>query len=189
MTDARDLHRRAGALAAGVIARIPAGQLGAPTPCTDWDVRALINHVTGGNLRFAALLAGEPGPDRIQDVLGGDPLAAFRDSFSRLAEAFDRPGILDQVFPTPIGEGPGSMLVGMRTAELTMHSWDLAVATGQPRDFDPELVAFAEGRFRALPLPRAGQGPFAPEQPAPEGAGQADRMAAFAGRSVPADLP
>ena len=72
----------------------------------------------------------------------------------------------------------------MRITELTIHAWDIAAATGQPRDLDPELVGFADGFLRSRPIPRDVNGPFAPEQPAPAGAGDADRLAAFAGRPV-----
>ena len=101
MDDPRVLHRRAGENAADVIARIPAERLGDPTPCTEWDVRGVINHMVNGNLRFAALVAGKPGPERGEDVLGNNPLAAFRGSVGELCAAFDREGVLDQTFPTP----------------------------------------------------------------------------------------
>ncbi len=77
MADPRDLHRRAGGMAADVIAGVRPDQLGSATPCTEWDTRALINHVVGGNLGFAAMVAGEHGPGPGEDVLGGEPLAAF----------------------------------------------------------------------------------------------------------------
>ena len=186
VADPRDLHRRAGSMAADVIARVRPDQLGNATPCTEWDVRALINHIAGGNLRFAAMVAGEHGPGPDEDVLGGEPLAGFLDSFGGLCAAFDREGFLEQVFPTPLGEGPGELLVAMRITELTIHAWDASSATGQPRDLDPGLVAFADGVLRSRPIPRGVNGPFAPEQPAPAGATDADRLAAFAGRPVPA---
>lgn len=186
MEDPRELHRRAGAMAADVIARIGPEQLSDPTPCTEWDVRAVINHMANGNLRVAAMVTGGSGPDRSEDVLGDDPPTAFRDSLDRLCAAFDRKGVLEQAFPTPFGEGPGRLLVAMRVSELTIHTWDLAAATGQLRDLDPELVVFTDSAFRARPIPRGGESPIGPEQPAPSGAMAADRLAAFAGRKVPA---
>ena len=185
MADLRHIHRRAGGMASDVIACVRPAQLAHATPCTEWDVRALINHVVGGNLRFAAMVTGEPAPGG-DDVLGGDPLASFRDSFGRLCEAFDRPDFLGQVFPTPLGEGPGTLLVELRVVELTVHTWDVAAAIGRPRDLDPELVAFVAGVLRSRPIPRGVNGPFAAEQPSPPGAADADRLAAFAGRVVPA---
>jgi uncharacterized protein (TIGR03086 family) len=185
MDDPRALHRQAGEMAADVIAKIPAERLGDPTPCTEWDVRAVINHMANGNLRIAGLVTGGPRPDRGEDVLGDDPLAAFRDSLDRVSAAFDRDGVLEQTFTMPFGEGPGARLVTVRTCDLTIHTWDLAAATGQPRDLDPGLVAFADQAFRAAPVPRGGPSPFGPEQPAPDGATPADQMAAYFGRKVP----
>ncbi len=77
-------------MAADIIASVRPDQLGNATPCTEWDVRALISHIVGGN---------GPGPD--EDVLGGEPLACFLDSFGGLCAAFDREGLLEEVFPTP----------------------------------------------------------------------------------------
>jgi uncharacterized protein (TIGR03086 family) len=186
MDDPRALHRQAGEMAADVISKIPAERLGDPTPCTEWDVRAVINHMVNGNLRIAGLVTGGPQPDRGEDVLGDDPLAAFRDSLDRVSAAFDREGVLEQTFAMPFGEGPGAQLVTVRTCDLMMHTWDLAAATGLPRDLEPGLVAFAEKALQGTPIPRRGQGSFGPEQPAPDGATPADRLAAYFGRKVPA---
>jgi uncharacterized protein (TIGR03086 family) len=186
VADPRDLHRRAGGMTADVIACVRPDQLGNATPCTEWDVRALISHIVGGNLRFAAMVVGEHGPGSDEGVLGGEPLAGFLDSFGGLCAAFDREGFLEEVFSTPLGEGPGELLVALRITELTIHTWDVAAATGQRRHLDPGLVAFTDGVLRSRPIPRGINGPFAPEQPAPAGATDADRLAAFAGRPVPA---
>jgi uncharacterized protein (TIGR03086 family) len=171
-------------MAADVIAGIRPDQLEDATPCTEWDVRALIGHVVGGNLSFATMVAGEPGPGGGADVLGSDPLAAFQDSFDRLCTAFDGAGVLERVYPTPLGQGPGMALVALRVTELTVHTWDLVAATGQLRDFDPELVGYVDSVLRSQPIPRGVNAPFAPEQPAPAGGTEADRLAAFAGRVV-----
>ena len=184
MVDPRDLHRRAGGMAADVIARVRPDQLGNVTPCTEWDVCTLISHLTAGSRGFAAMVAGEPGPERDEDGPGAGALTSFLDALGGLCAAFERQGFLEQVFPTPLGEGPGELLVAMRITELTIHAWDIAAATGQPRDLDPELVGFTDGFLRSRPIPRDVNGPFAPEQPAPAGTGDTDRLAAFAGRMV-----
>ncbi len=186
MDDPRPLHRRAGELTGGLIDKITPAQLGLPTPCSQWDVRALINHIVNGQLRFTAVLKSEPGPERGDDVLGADPAADFRSSFAGLSAIFDEDGFLERTVPTPFGEAQGARLVAMRATELTLHGWDLAAATGQSRLFDPELVAFASATFRAQPVPRADGGPFGPEQVVPELATDADLLAAHAGRAVPA---
>lgn len=185
MNDSRAMHRQAGELVGQLIDETSDAQFGLPTPCSEWDVRALINHLVNGQLRFTAALKGEPGPERSDDVLGDNPAADFRSSFAGLSAMFDEDGFLERTVPTPFGEAPGARLVAMRVTELTLHAWDLAVATGQSRVFDPELVAFANATLRAQPIPRADGGPFGPEQLVPELATDADLLAAFAGRAVP----
>ncbi len=104
MDDPRPLHRRAGELTGGLIDKITPAQLGLPTPCSQWDVRALINHIVNGQLRFTAVLKSEPGPERGDDVLGADPAADFRSSFAGLSAIFDEDGFLERTVPTPFGE-------------------------------------------------------------------------------------
>lgn len=135
------MHRRAGAAAADLIAGVTPEQFGNPTPCSEWDVRALINHMTVGNRLFAAVLTGDPIPDHTVDMLGTDPQAAFRDSFDALRTVFDLQGVLDGTYQTPFGEQSGTELVTRRVSEITIHAWDIAAATGQSRELDPELLA------------------------------------------------
>ncbi|HUZ53958.1 MAG TPA: TIGR03086 family metal-binding protein [Streptosporangiaceae bacterium] len=185
MDDPRRLHRRAGEMTDRLISQISPAQLGLATPCSEWDVSALINHIVNGQLRFTALLTGQPGPERGEDVLGEDPAADFRSSFAGLADLLDEDGFLERTVPTPFGDGPGTQLVAMRVTELTLHSWDLASATGQSRMLDPELAAFAMAALRSRPIPRSADGPFGPPQLDPSLTLDADMLAAFAGRTVP----
>src|SRR6266568_1560755 len=113
MDDPRTLHRRAGQLAGGLIEKITPAQLGLPTPCSQWDVRAVINHLVNANLRVTARLAGESGPERGDDVLGADPAADFRSSFEGLCAAFDEDGFLERTVPTPFG--PEQVVPGLAT--------------------------------------------------------------------------
>src|SRR2546423_6631754 len=120
-----------------VVAAVRPEQFADPTPCADWRVRDLINHLVTGNLLFTAIVAGTERPERGKDHLGDHPLAAYRDSVSGLSEAFAKPDVLSGTYATPVGEGPGALLVHMRVVEHVVHGRDLARATGQPTDFDP----------------------------------------------------
>ena len=89
-----------------LIARIEPRQWEAPTPCTEWTARDVVAHLVGLNLVFTALLEGGPMPDRQDDPLGADPLAAYRTSAAAVTAAFGAPGVLDKTFSGPLGDDP-----------------------------------------------------------------------------------
>lgn len=178
---------RAAAAAQTVVDGVRPEQLGLPSPCSEWDVRGVLNHLVFGNLLAHASLRGEQPPaDRSADYLGADPRSAFAESVTACRAAFAEPGVLDKVVRTPLGEQPASFYVHMRLNELLAHGWDVAAATGQSTDLEPELAesALAMWQARLGDVPRAGS-PFGPAQPAPDGATAADRLAAYLGRAVP----
>jgi uncharacterized protein (TIGR03086 family) len=177
-------YDRAAAIAEQVIAGVKADQHSGATPCTEWSVRQLINHMVTGNLAFASIVTGGPRPDRGQDHLGDDPAAAFRKATRDLRDALSAPGALQRVYSTPLGPGPGPVLLGLRTVEMAVHSWDIAKATNQSTDLDPEVAGWALGSLRQAFAGGRGERPFGPEQPAPPDATAADRLAAYAGRIV-----
>jgi uncharacterized protein (TIGR03086 family) len=171
---------------------VGADQWHAATPCTEWDVRQLVDHVTTGNGLFAAIAGGErpEGPDGMQRLRlratpapGDDPVAAFRDAADALRRAFSAPGFLEGRYPTPLGEREGPFLVEMRTTENLVHGWDLSRATGQMVDFPEEATERALEMVRAALAGRP-RPMFGAEQSAPEGAPPLDRLAAFLGRRV-----
>ena len=169
-----------------IVAGIPAGQWQAPTPCTELDVRELVDHLVTGNLLFAALVRGRPLPDRGEDHLDGDPLAAFQRAAGELREAFAGPGVLESVYTAPFGSGPGTALAQVRILELLVHGWDLARATGQQADFPADVAgrALAAARRQLAARPEGPGAPFAAEVPVPDDAPAVDRLAGFLGRPV-----
>jgi uncharacterized protein (TIGR03086 family) len=162
----------------------------APTPCPDWNVRQLLQHVTNGNVIFATIATGEraPGPitpeERAVDWLGADPSAGFRATGKVMHDAFLTPGLLEGRFETPVmGEQSGTTMVHMRMNELLIHGWDLARATGQPADLPQDLAedALTMWQTRLADRPRQGM-PFDAPQPVADDAPAIDRLAAFLGR-------
>lgn len=189
MTDISDplvRYGRAAAAAEAVIAGVKPDQLGDPTPCPEWTVRQLINHLVGGTAAFIAMMSGTGPVDRQADHLGTDPARAFRSTVDRLRSLFAAPGALEREVASPFGHRPASILVHMRVAEMMVHGWDVARATGQPTDLDPELAGVVLESFRSLRASGAGGDMFGPPQPAPEGATVADQLAALTGRPVSA---
>jgi uncharacterized protein (TIGR03086 family) len=168
-----------------LIDRIAAGQWMAPTPCAEWNVRDLVNHLVGMNLVLVALFEGGPMPERGADRLGADPAGAYRRSAAALQAAAARPGVLERSQATPVGVATGAERLQWRIADLLVHGWDLAQATGVVAELPDDLVEQALTFARAqLPgQPRAGR--FADPRPIPDNAPAIDRLAAFTGRPVP----
>jgi uncharacterized protein (TIGR03086 family) len=175
---------------ADIIKAIPVGQLGVPTPCTGWDVRALLGHVIGTLWLAEGLLADQeprypmaPGGLPAADLAGEDPVAAYAGASSAALAAAATGDALTRLHLTPLGEMPGPALAGFTTLDILVHGWDLATATGQPADLDGRLaahvLAFAE---QALATPESRAGRIGPALPAAAGAPVTDRLAAFLGR-------
>jgi uncharacterized protein (TIGR03086 family) len=161
-------------------------QLSAPTPCAEFQVRDLINHLIFENLAHAALADGSeiPQPDRTTEYVGEDHVRSYMDSARLVRAAFARPSMVAQKYG-PL-EAPGSMLVQQAVIELLSHGWDLARATGQGTDLAPAVAeeTLAVVRLWYRDQPRGPGQAFGPEQPAPAGASAADRLAAFLGRAI-----
>ena len=170
-----------------VLTKIQPSQLDAPTPCASWDVRALINHVTGSARWWAGMITGTA-DQAAADYAAGDYAAAYEESGRIVLAAFGADGVLDRTVRLPFGEFPGAVVLGMAATEQFTHGWDLARATGQPTDLDPDLAAELLGQAR-LAITDAYRGPegqalFGPVRQAPAGASPADQLAAFLGRAV-----
>jgi uncharacterized protein (TIGR03086 family) len=176
---------RASAVTGDVIDRIGADQWTAPTPCTEWTVRDVVDHLVGMNLVFVAMFEGSPMPDRGADRLGADPAGAYRRSAAALRAAAARPGVLERSQATAVGVATGADRLRWRIVDLLAHGWDLAQATGVAADVPDDLVEQALAFARAdLPgQPRTGR--FADPRPIPADASALDRLAAFTGRTVP----
>ena len=165
-------------------------QLGSPTPCTDWTVRDVINHITGGATMFAVCIEEGSCPDELLgqlvtgDNLGDDYKSAFRQAANRALEAGNRNGALEKVVKLPFGEMPAGVALNLAVFDVTTHAADLARATGQTIE-DTELLETALEVGRQMIGSEMRQPKlFGPEQPVPANASAADRLLAFAGRRV-----
>lgn len=158
---------------AGLLDDLPAAALADPTPCPEWRVHDLVDHVVAAPARFARMARGEQVDWSATPSAGPDPAARFR------AHADD---LIRSVADAAAG---GSPPLDWQCAELAVHTWDLATALVRPTtDLDAEVAERGLAFLRAS-LPDDNRSPaFAPEKPAPEGADAYRRIAAFAGRSV-----
>jgi uncharacterized protein (TIGR03086 family) len=164
---------------------VAADQWTAPTPCAEWDVRGVVDHLVGMNLVFTAMLTDAPMPDRAADRLGDDPAGAWRHAAAALQTAASRPGVLDVRKETALGAATGRERIRWRIADLLTHTWDLGQATGIAVDLPDDLVehALAFAHDRLPNQSRAGR--FGEPQPIGDSAPALDRLAAFTGRAVP----
>ena len=142
--DVVDLHNRAVAEFGSRVDNVGDDQWNAPTPCDDWDVRALVNHVTGEALWAPPLMNGatiEDVGDRFDgDVLGDDPKARWRTAADEAMATVAEEGVLERTVHLSFGDFPGRFYAEQLFADYLVHSWDLARATGGNERLDPELV-------------------------------------------------
>ncbi|WP_155917653.1 MULTISPECIES: TIGR03086 family metal-binding protein [unclassified Mycolicibacterium] len=153
LKDPRPILDRAIATGGVVIAGIRPEQLTDPTPCTDMDVRALLAHLIGVLGRVAALGNGED-PFAVADtpVVDDRWSDAWWESGSRAADAWSDDAVLERPMALPWIEGSGAQVLVSYFSELTVHTWDLATATGQQPDWDDTVVAAAfDGARQILP--------------------------------------
>jgi len=153
-------------------------------------VRALVNHVIGGNRRYTMLLHGASvesvNRTRTEDHLGADPRAAFTMTAGELAAVFLEDRDLNRIVHHPIGDRTGADLLAMRVLDVTVHAWDLARALGVDDTLDPDAVEFALSHAEVIEAGRD-RGSFAsPTGPSIETSPQA-RLLHLAGRTTEGD--
>jgi uncharacterized protein (TIGR03086 family) len=176
---------RAFAAVGELIAKVRPEQWSAPTPCTDWTVRRLVDHLIGMNRVFAALLVDEPPPQRPPaDHIEVDPVGAYRDSAARLLAVFEQPGVLERVYTGPLGAATGAQRLQIRMYDLLAHGWDLATATGRPVELPVDVTENSLAFVRIQLTDDARPGRFGPAQQVADNAPAIDQLVGFLGRSV-----
>jgi uncharacterized protein (TIGR03083 family) len=145
------------------------------TPCHDWTTAELVDHLVAAPSRFAQMVRGEevdwaaPTPH-----VGDDRADAFRASADELLDAWGG-----------VGDGGAAIGPDWQSAEIAVHSYDLAAALGRPTDdLDPEVAERGLAFMQANLTPDNRGHAFQAEQQAPDGADAYQRIAAFAGRIV-----
>lgn len=167
-----------GPLLEHVVVGITPDQLDRPTPCRDFTVRGVLEHMVGGATAFAAAYRGEPPTE--PDL--SDPLAAFGPALEQLGVAVSAPGALDRTVSAPFGDLPGETFARFVVFDGLVHGWDMATATGQPYEPSDQLVAEVDAFARQVLDPlRDGQTFAEAVEPGPD-ATPIERLAAYTGR-------
>jgi uncharacterized protein (TIGR03086 family) len=169
-----------------VVRSVGPGQWSDATPCTDWDVRALVNHVTVEQLWLPPLLAGKTVADvgdRFDgDQLGRDPVATWDSAAKASIASLCSPGTLDGTVQLSRGATPTLQYALEMTLDALVHSWDLARAIGADETLDPETVQLAYGGIQPMADELAASGMFAPPIPTADDAPEQTKLLAMLGR-------
>lgn len=181
-----DRYRRRAAAFTDTVAAVPDGAWGAPSPCPDWDARAVVGHVTGTQAMFAQLVGRElePGPSA-----DDDPLAAWVAARDQTQAALDDPSLAAVEFDGFSGRSTFEEAVDRFLCfDLVVHRWDLARAAGVDDTIPPEDVAALQAATAVMSEQMGeamrGPGAFGPELTPPADADAQTRVLAFIGRQA-----
>lgn len=172
-------YARLGALAA----ELAPMQLAAATPCPEWDVRALLDHVLGAGRMFTLVNAGhQVGPDA-GDLVGTDPSSAIADGAKDNVDAWRRPGALDGDRTYPFGTFPAPAALLLNITEVVVHTWDLAKAIDQDPTIDPEVATVVYEFWEPMSLdPMRASGAFGPPIQVDATSSPSHRLLGYLGR-------
>jgi uncharacterized protein (TIGR03086 family) len=145
------------------------------TPCDEWDVRTLMNHMLDTKNYFVGSARGDdvsPPAPTPPDVLGDDPLADFERGRSEMLSTYGTPGVIEKTGPS----------LGIAFSDQLLHGWDLATATKQdatmPDGLPEAAFEMIHGRF----TDEQRKGVFKPEVTVPADASAQDKLLAYTGR-------
>ena len=179
MTDAADA-------AARTVGNVQASQFGRPTPCADWDVRTLLNHLivwTSYSLEARAH-GGSVDQDLIDRDFAAEPgfAAGYRAQLDRALAAWSDPAVWQGSLDVMGTATPAADVAALNLAEMVLHGWDLAAATGQHYTVsDRAAVAALDAITANAEMFRQYEGFAAPVE-VPPSAPALDRALALSGR-------
>ena len=153
-----------------------AKDLDATTPCDEWSVRDLLNHMLDTQRYFLAAARGEdvspPGPNP-PDVLSDNPRQDFERIQADVIDAFSQDGVIDKTGPA----------IGIAFADQLLHGWDVARATGQDDTMPDGLPQAAYDVIHGRFTEEQRKGVFKPEVQVGEDATPQQRLLAYTGRN------
>jgi uncharacterized protein (TIGR03086 family) len=155
---------------------VASGQLEARTPCDEWDVRTLMNHMLETQRYFASSARGEdaspPSPEP-PELISKDPVADFQQARKDVLQAFSDPKVIEKTGPS----------LGVASSDMLLHGWDLARAakqdTAMPDALADQVYELIHGRF----TDEQRKGLFKPEVPVGSDATPQEKLLAYTGRS------
>jgi uncharacterized protein (TIGR03086 family) len=173
------MYRTAAAGAVEVAERIRPDQLASPTPCSEWSVQDVLDHVVDGTGYLAAAL----GADR-SEPSGGATAGDLAQGVAACLELMGDPAALEHRSPSPLGfEWSGIEATAGTAMDVLVHTWDLASATGQDVTLDAGVVEACTAMFLpAMPEGGRAAGIIGPAVPVADDASPQDRLLGALGR-------
>ncbi|MFG2648662.1 TIGR03086 family metal-binding protein [Streptomyces sp. NPDC048436] len=168
---------------------VRADQWDAPTPCTDWTVHDLVNHLTTEQLWVPSLVRDGATIDSVGDsfdgdMLGPDPVTSWDTASAAAREAFGEPGALDRTVHLSSGDSGADFYCGQMITDLVVHAWDLSRAIGADEKLPDDLVAFSVREIKPYAADLAKSGLFAPAVEPPKDADAQTELLSLLGREV-----
>lgn len=200
--DPRGAFATAVATAGHLVSRVDPDRYGDPTPCDDMDVRTLLGHLVMVLRRVACAGRAEDPmtwPDEVTAVPGDDWTAAWYAAAHEVQREWTDAARLTRATPLPWDTVTGAAALGVYLSEITVHTWDLATATGLDVDWDDHVVELAEIAIHEqipvadrepiweatkaqLPDDFPWEDPFGPAVQVPDDAAPIERLVAWNGR-------
>jgi uncharacterized protein (TIGR03086 family) len=184
-----ELMAKAAAPAVAVARNVKPDQLEARTPCPDWDVRTLVNHLvfwSAFRSELAARKQQAPADDPITEetdfTTRPDWPQTFATQLDRAIAAWAEPGATEGNTGLAGGSMPARMISMMMVGELVVHGWDLARATGQTIDADPLVLEAVQEMTSAMGDQGRKMGAFGDEVEVSPNASLLDRALGLSGR-------
>jgi uncharacterized protein (TIGR03086 family) len=156
--------------------------LGKPTPCTEFDVRGLLNHMIGGLAMLKAAAEGSEAKMPEGEQFGDDPGADYQTRRAALLDALRGEGVLERGWKMPFGELPGQMMASIAFMEHVAHGWDLAKATSQDTSIPDGLATEALDVVTPMDQMLRMPGVCGPAVSVSDDASTGDKFVAFMGR-------
>jgi uncharacterized protein (TIGR03086 family) len=151
-------------------------RLDAPTPCDDWDVQTLLNHMVDTQQYFVRSARGEkvspPSSEPPDGLIGDDPAAAYERGREETIRTFSEDGVIERTGPS----------LGINLSDTLLHGWDVAKATGQDTTMPDGLAAAAYEVVHGAFTDEQRTGVFKPEVAVSDDASPQEKFLAYTGR-------
>ena len=186
--DEASLFGRALARFGGLVHDVPDDAWGRSTPCTEWDVRALVHHLVSEVAWVPPLLRGKSvadvGDSLSGDLLGDDPVASWDAVAADALAAVDADGAMERTIHLSRRDVSGADYTFEIFNDLAIHAWDLARAIGADETIDDDIVTIIDERMRPMMAALKSSGSYGEDIVPPEGADAQTRLLAMFGRVV-----